>query len=257
MAIEFNCPQCGKAYRVSDELAGRMAKCRECSVVMTIPAAPAGVQPASSAPQAAAGAAPPSPPPPQAVPMLRPAAEGYGPPRGKRPASVTVVSILGLISAGYGLLVNVPLAVLQLTGAWPMTSATRRLWRYSTWRSYMTVDTIITAIFAGLWLAAAIGMLRMRKWGRQTAMGILVVGILLAVAHAIIAILIFQVGPFAERMEWMSRSRRFELTMVFAAMIVGSVFALAWGIVLLALLARRKVAEAFDQAEHLRRTQGI
>jgi uncharacterized protein (TIGR00266 family) len=35
--IEFNCPACQKQYRVSDELAGKKAKCKQCNQLMEVP----------------------------------------------------------------------------------------------------------------------------------------------------------------------------------------------------------------------------
>jgi uncharacterized membrane protein len=43
MAIEFRCVQCKKLLRTGDDTAGKQAKCPECGMVMTIPAASAGV----------------------------------------------------------------------------------------------------------------------------------------------------------------------------------------------------------------------
>lgn len=37
MAISFQCPNCQKAYRVKDELAGKRAPCGHCKAVMTVP----------------------------------------------------------------------------------------------------------------------------------------------------------------------------------------------------------------------------
>ena len=48
--IEFSCENCGKHFRVADELAGRKAKCKDCGRSITIPpsSAPAAVGAASS-----------------------------------------------------------------------------------------------------------------------------------------------------------------------------------------------------------------
>ena len=63
--IEFNCPNCGKLFRVPPELAGRAAKCKACGTLMTVPAqsaAAAVTVPPSPAPVAvAAPAAAPKP----------------------------------------------------------------------------------------------------------------------------------------------------------------------------------------------------
>ncbi len=38
MAIKFDCPNCGKTYKVDDKLAGRNAPCKACGQTLTIPA---------------------------------------------------------------------------------------------------------------------------------------------------------------------------------------------------------------------------
>jgi ubiquitin-protein ligase len=41
--IEFNCPNCGKRFRVPLELGGRAAKCKACGALMTVPVQSAAV----------------------------------------------------------------------------------------------------------------------------------------------------------------------------------------------------------------------
>jgi hypothetical protein len=41
MSIAAECPKCGKAYKVKDELAGKAIRCRECQATIRIPAADA------------------------------------------------------------------------------------------------------------------------------------------------------------------------------------------------------------------------
>ena len=38
--IKFDCTKCGHSYRVSDEYAGKRVRCKECSTVNKIAAAP-------------------------------------------------------------------------------------------------------------------------------------------------------------------------------------------------------------------------
>lgn len=48
--IDFNCPSCGKLFRVPDELAGRSAKCKACGGQLTVPmldAVPSPVPPSA------------------------------------------------------------------------------------------------------------------------------------------------------------------------------------------------------------------
>ena len=46
MAIAFSCSECGKQYKVKDELAGRTVTCKDCSSPLRVPAvSPAGVTP--------------------------------------------------------------------------------------------------------------------------------------------------------------------------------------------------------------------
>ena len=37
MTIELNCPECGKAYKLQDGLAGKKVRCKACSAVMVVP----------------------------------------------------------------------------------------------------------------------------------------------------------------------------------------------------------------------------
>jgi hypothetical protein len=43
MTIAFSCPGCGKQFRVSDNMAGRKAKCSACATVMLVPASEQGI----------------------------------------------------------------------------------------------------------------------------------------------------------------------------------------------------------------------
>lgn len=59
MPISFNCPECGRAIRVKDELAGKRAKCPGCAVALTIPSATASPNPVPDVtPQVSAAASP-------------------------------------------------------------------------------------------------------------------------------------------------------------------------------------------------------
>ena len=53
--IEFNCPSCQRRFKVSDELAGRSAKCKVCGTTFTVPvpAAPPEMTPSAAAPPTA------------------------------------------------------------------------------------------------------------------------------------------------------------------------------------------------------------
>ena len=70
--IEFSCPTCSKKYRVKDELAGKTARCKDCSAAMPIPTGVADVS----------GAAPRSMPP--SMPGTRPATQGEQPIRSRQ-----------------------------------------------------------------------------------------------------------------------------------------------------------------------------
>src|SRR5690348_8984728 len=41
MSIRFSCAQCGKAFAVGEQFAGKRVKCNECGAALTIPAATA------------------------------------------------------------------------------------------------------------------------------------------------------------------------------------------------------------------------
>src|SRR4051794_6727907 len=40
MSISFQCPACGKGFTVSDELAGKQGKCKQCGGVISVPRKP-------------------------------------------------------------------------------------------------------------------------------------------------------------------------------------------------------------------------
>ena len=42
--IHFNCPRCGNAIKVKDEIAGRRGKCRGCGETIQVPSADAAAQ---------------------------------------------------------------------------------------------------------------------------------------------------------------------------------------------------------------------
>jgi dienelactone hydrolase len=50
MSISFECPQCGKAFSVGDEFAGKKAKCKQCGGTMIVPAAAAAPVSAKAVP---------------------------------------------------------------------------------------------------------------------------------------------------------------------------------------------------------------
>ena len=37
--IQFDCSKCGRSYQVSDKIAGKRVRCKECSEIITVPAA--------------------------------------------------------------------------------------------------------------------------------------------------------------------------------------------------------------------------
>ncbi len=87
MSIAFSCPGCGKQFRVSDNMAGRKAKCSACATVMLVPGAEQGIT---------------SGPTPQAPPQQDEMFEQAPPPR-KKKKRARMQSRTGLLLALLGL----------------------------------------------------------------------------------------------------------------------------------------------------------
>jgi hypothetical protein len=60
MAISLQCEQCGKQYKLADNLAGKRLKCKQCGNTISVPAAtsPGAASPAAAVPTASKGAPP-------------------------------------------------------------------------------------------------------------------------------------------------------------------------------------------------------
>jgi hypothetical protein len=82
MRISFNCPQCGRAFNVSEKHGGKRAKCNSCGTEMMIPS---GAPPIDMTDPVQPVAPPPPPPPPAGGPAYVPPAPSYGAPQGYRP----------------------------------------------------------------------------------------------------------------------------------------------------------------------------
>ena len=241
MTIRFRCPQCSTEYQVGVEYAGRQGKCKECGAVMTIPsAAPAPAPPGapSVAAQTAASqsvhaqAYTPGAPPPFPV---------------KRPASVTVVAILQIIFNSLAL-VGALFAVLQLAGLWVKTRESQMIWQDSMQRTWTAVRLPIATIVAILWIVVSVGLLRLRRWSRSTALVLVVVDIVVAVAGVVMAVYIYQFGPLAELAREQPGLVRTAMSVGFAVGIFFAVLAVGYHVLVLILLTRRKVADAFEAA---------
>ena len=83
MPIAFDCPHCGKNYRVADTNAGKRFACKECGNPVTVPGAQAAAAPARQAAPAQRPAGGNRPAPAQRpAPGNRPAAPQSAPPDG-------------------------------------------------------------------------------------------------------------------------------------------------------------------------------
>jgi len=245
MAIQFRCPQCGKEYQVGDEYAGSQAKCRACGATMAVPspAPPAQVQmpavgqnvyaqpPAGQSIYAPAGAPGAAPPP---LPV-------------KRPASITVIAILQIIFQSLAL-IGVLVTTAQLIGAWPESEQSRMMWDDSVFRGWSMVSVPIGAIVGTLWIVTCVGLLRVRPWARSTAIGLVVVGMVMHVAGLIMQIYIFKAGPLAKLIEHSPRVVRLAMSMAFVMAIGATVLGVGYCVLLLILLKRKVVVDAFRAA---------
>ena len=86
MPVVAQCRECGKQYRMKDDLKGKMVPCKECGADMRVPGGPRGARPASPAKAAAPAPARPAPARPASGRPARPAAQ----PAARQPAQEAV-----------------------------------------------------------------------------------------------------------------------------------------------------------------------
>ena len=165
----------------------------------------------------------------------------------KRPASVTVIAVLQIIFQSLALL-GVLVGIAQLTGVWPQDEQAEMMYDDSLFRGWAIVSLPIGAIVATLWIVTCVGLLRMRSWARPTAIGLVVFGMVMQVVGAIMQIYIFKAGPLAELIEGSPQLVQLAMSMAFVVVIVGAVLGLGYGVLLLILLNRKVVVEAFRAA---------
>lgn len=232
-------------YEVQDDFAGRQGRCKGCGATMTIPsgAAPAPA-PAPAAGQSiyAQQAAPQSvyaPPPVPGAPPPIPA---------KRPASVTVIAILQIIFNALGLL-GVLFAVLQLTGVWVQTRGSEVVSQDSVQRTWGIIRAPVAGIVGVLWIVVCVGLLRVQRWARSTALGLVVVDILLAVVGVVMTIYTYQTGAWDKLIRQQPEEVRSIMSISLVLGIVFAIMAVGYYVLLLILLNRKVVVSAFDAAD--------
>jgi hypothetical protein len=126
--------------------------------------------------------------------MAYPAHEPYGPPPPERPLLVTVVAVLGIAMGAMGLL-SVPVNIVHLaTGFRTMGPMGPSLMQDTGFGKYMLVMLPVGMVASAGYLAAGIGMLKLRPWARKLAIGMVIYGMLSQIAGP------FLVGPMMTRM---------------------------------------------------------
>ena len=115
------------------------------------------------------GAALPQPTGPQPAPSAGPPAE--------RPTIFTVVAVLGLLGAVLTL-VSMPANIGHLTSP-PDTGlpGMGALFTDPTYRTYMVASLVFGAASSLLWIAAAVGLLRTKRWAYPLTIGLLIYGL--------------------------------------------------------------------------------
>jgi hypothetical protein len=180
-------------------------------------------------------------------------AYGYpGPSEPERPIAVTVIGVLGIIGGALGLL-SAPLNILYMaTGfkaAGPMGEA---LWANDTYRLYMQANTPVSLVLCGLYLAAGIGLLRLRPWAWTLTIGLLIFGMLSQILNACIMLplmgTIFNEAMAATSMPTPAPDMSFMKPVIYVSGGFAVVIGLAVMVLFLVLLTRPNVRRAFGHS---------
>jgi len=165
-------------------------------------------------------------------------------PESGRPRSVTVVAVLQIIGAALGLL-GIPFTIANLAGATNMSEAQRLLFSDPIWRSWTTAGIPLGAAVSVVWIFVAIGLLRLRPAARTAAFWLLTYSIVMSVVLFFVVIKVFWTGPFPPGVHEASQAAKGERFLLFCGSLGGLVGGAIYSIILLVVLSKKKVAEAF------------
>ncbi len=167
----------------------------------------------------------------------------------QRPAAVTTFGILNIIFAGFGVFGIIgSFALLTMTAASAAKNPVLRIMQenpaYAMW---MKVAIPLGILACGVLLAAGVGLLRMKNWGRTLSIAYAIYAIVIGILSTVLNIL-FVVRPLLEEA---SRKQGPEAAGAMGGAIGGSVggcFGLIYPIVLLIFMMRPKLVAAFRSA---------
>lgn len=171
MPIEFHCTGCNKLLRVPDDAAGRKAQCPGCEAILEIPAA------TTADPTGAADSQAPSAPPDSDNPFQSPttssaAAYGYSA-SVERSGWVTTVGIVNLVFGSIQLLCGGCMSFGGLMFIGPMREAIQKEMDGGPGPEvadfvgvFMVVMIVVLLASGALLIAAGVGVLKRRPWGR-------------------------------------------------------------------------------------------
>jgi hypothetical protein len=206
---------------VPHSYAGREGACKSCGRLVAAPQAAETLEQPSSSPR----------------------------PAPQRPAAVTVIAILGLVFGGSGLLFLPFLTFQMIYGSSMLGESLGFLYKNRLYHSWLWTNFALTAIAYGVWVAAGVGLLYLRPWARVAAIWLLICGIGVQVVSLLVGIVVFIILPFPDAMPFPPGTAQQMRFFMAASSIASPLFMIAVCIVLLVIILRPNVAEAFQTAK--------
>ena len=168
----------------------------------------------------------------------------------ERPSTVTAIGVLGIAVGALGVL-SAPLNLLYFaTGfraAGPMGPT---LWENDAFRTYMLVNAPLGAVLSVLYIVAGVGLLRLRPWAWGLTVGLIAFAMVSQIVGACIMTPSLA-SIFGETMPGMppgGPDMSFMRPVMYASVAIGVLIGQAIMIVLLVLLTRPNVRQAFGRA---------
>ena len=115
-------------------------------------------------------------------------------------------------------------------------------------RTWSIIRTPIADIVGVLWIVTCVGLLRVQRWARSTALGLVVVDILLGVVGVAMTIYMYQTGAWDKLIRQQSEEVRSIMSVSLSVGIVFAILAIVYYVLLLILLNRKVVVRAFSAA---------
>jgi hypothetical protein len=155
----------------------------------------------------------------------------------KRPVSVTIFGILNIGFGVLGVITTIVGMALHSPGGAALSPIIKKVYDNPSFSAWMKIATPLGSVAALVIIAAGIGLLLLRDWGRLTSIGYAIYGIVIALVNTTLMLN----AAFGEQGLTM-------IILLFAAL-VGLVFGLVYPVLLLIFMTRAKVKAAFGQAQ--------